>query len=276
MKLGFIDYYLDEWHANNYPQWISEASGGEMEVAYAWALADSPKGGLTSAAWCEKYGVTLCSSMEELIEKSDGLIVLSPDNCELHEQLCRLPLSSGKPCYVDKTFAPDKAAAERIFAVAEASGTPCWSTSALRFAEEYAQIDPSQVVAVNSWGPNNFEIYAIHQLEPLMMLMQSRPQRVMALKTDAWYLMTIEFEDGRCASVSGYAHGSPFMMNISSQSGSAVVEVKSDFFHRFILGLVQFFRTQKVPVPHSVTVDIMALREAGQKALLAPGEWVNV
>ena len=109
-----------------------------------------------------------------------------------------------------------------------------------------------------------------------MMLMQSRPQRVMALKTDAWYLMTIEFEDGRCASVSGYAHGSPFMMNISSQSGSAVVEVKSDFFHRFILGLVQFFRTQKVPVPHSVTVDIMALREAGQKALLAPGEWVNV
>ncbi len=276
MKLGFLDYYLDEWHANNYPQWISEASGGEMEIAYAWALADSPKGGLTSAEWCKKFGVELCATVEELIEKSDGLIILSPDNCELHEQLCRLPLGSGKPCYVDKTFAPDEATARRIFAVAEGSGTPCWSTSALRFAEEYAQVDPSEIVAINSWGPNDFEIYAIHQLEPLMMLMQGRPQRVMALKTDAWYLLTVEFEDGRCASVSGYEHGSPFMMNISSKTGSTVLEVKSDFFHRFILSLVQFFRTQKAPVPHGETVAIMALREAGQKALAAPGQWVNV
>lgn len=114
LKLGFIDYYLDEWHANNYPQWISEASGGEMEITYAWALADSPKGGLTSAEWCKKFGVELCTTVEELIEKSDGLIILSPDNCELHEQLCRLPLSSGKPCYVDKTFAPDEASAKRV------------------------------------------------------------------------------------------------------------------------------------------------------------------
>jgi hypothetical protein len=23
-KIGFIDYFLDEWHAENYPQWIEE------------------------------------------------------------------------------------------------------------------------------------------------------------------------------------------------------------------------------------------------------------
>lgn len=23
-KIGFIDYYLSEWHANNYPIWIKE------------------------------------------------------------------------------------------------------------------------------------------------------------------------------------------------------------------------------------------------------------
>ena len=28
MKIGFIDYYLDEWHANKYPAWIKEASNG--------------------------------------------------------------------------------------------------------------------------------------------------------------------------------------------------------------------------------------------------------
>ena len=25
-KIGFIDYYLDEWHANNYPQFLREAT----------------------------------------------------------------------------------------------------------------------------------------------------------------------------------------------------------------------------------------------------------
>ena len=24
-KIGFVDYYISEWHANNYPLWIKEA-----------------------------------------------------------------------------------------------------------------------------------------------------------------------------------------------------------------------------------------------------------
>ena len=43
------------------------------------------------------------------MEKSDCLLVLSPDNCEMHEELCQIPLRSGKRTYVDKTFAPDLA-----------------------------------------------------------------------------------------------------------------------------------------------------------------------
>lgn len=161
LKIGFIDYYLDEWHANNYPAWIKEQSGGEMEVAYAYGHIDSPIGGMTTNAWCEKYGIQRCATIEELIEKSDRLIVLSPDNCEMHEELCRLPMSSGKLTYVDKTFAPDYPAAKRIFDAAQQGGTPCYSTSALRFAEEYADVDPAGVCAVNCWGPSGFETYSI-------------------------------------------------------------------------------------------------------------------
>ena len=29
-KIGFIDYYLDEWHANNYPGFFKEAADGQM------------------------------------------------------------------------------------------------------------------------------------------------------------------------------------------------------------------------------------------------------
>ena len=277
MKIGFIDYYLDEWHANNYPQWIRDASSGELEVAYAYGMIDSPlEGGMTTDEWCEKYGIARCASIEELVEKSDVLVVLSPDNCEMHEQLCQVPLRSGKRTYIDKTFAPDKATAQRIFAIAEENGTPCYSTSALRFAEEYRDIQSEEIAAINSWGPGSYEIYSIHQLEPLMMLMKAPAKRVLYLPGESWHCMAIEFENGKKATISQYAGGSPFMMNICSGSGNRVVQVNSDFFHDFIVELVDFFNTGVEKVPHEETIAIMAVREAGLKAQQVPGEWVNL
>ena len=38
--IGFVDYYISEWHANNYPIWfkeIAEKSGKDFVVKYAWA-----------------------------------------------------------------------------------------------------------------------------------------------------------------------------------------------------------------------------------------------
>ena len=48
IKIGFIDYFLDEWHANKYPAWFREASeklGEELAVSYAWAELDAPPAG---------------------------------------------------------------------------------------------------------------------------------------------------------------------------------------------------------------------------------------
>ena len=78
LKIGFIDYYLDEWHANSYPKMIQNAAGDQLVVAYAYGQIPSPITGMTAAQWCEKYGVALCETIEELVEKSDVLLVLSP------------------------------------------------------------------------------------------------------------------------------------------------------------------------------------------------------
>lgn len=277
MKIGFIDYYLDEWHANNYPARLKELSGGEVEVTYAFAEIDSPLGGMTTDQWCEKNGVQRVNTIEELVALSDGIVVLSPDNCERHEALCKVPLASGKPCYVDKTFAPTKAAAERIFANAEAHGTPCYSTSALRYATEYEDIHRDGIHAIAAWGPNGYETYSIHTLEPVITLMNARPKRVLGQAVaDKWYTLLIEFVDGRTATITGYADGAPFMMNIASDNGNKVVNVESDFFGGFLKDLTRFFMTKEPTVPHQTTIDIMAVREAGMKALECPGEWVEI
>ncbi len=78
MKIGFIDYYLDEWHANNYPNWIREASNGEMEVSLAYGMIDSPIGGRTNAQWCADMGIAQAATIAEVVEQCDGIIVLRP------------------------------------------------------------------------------------------------------------------------------------------------------------------------------------------------------
>ena len=275
MKIGFIDYYLDEWHANNYPQMLKEASGGEMEVAYAYGHITSPLTGMTSQEWCDKYHITLCDTIEELIEKSDALVVLSPDNCEMKEELSRLALMSGKRTYIDKIFAPDKKTAEGMFALGEQYNTPCYSTSALRFAAEYQPHIGKQVTAMSTWGPNKADTYCIHQLEPMMMLMGGSVKRAMALTQGNWVNVLLEWEDGRCGSVLCSGSGAtPFMSNIRGESGSTTVQVKSDFFGAFIANLVEFFRTGIIPVSHQETVSIMAAQELIWKAIAAPGCWV--
>ncbi len=274
MNIGFIDYYLDEWHANNYPRLINEKSGGKMKVTRAYAQIDSPIGGRSTEAWCRDMNIPRAASIDEICEECDAIIVLSPDNCEMHEALCQKPLRTGKRVYVDKTFAPDYATARRIFDIAEESGTPCYSTSALRFASEYAGID--QVEALASWGPYKFETYAIHQLEPIMMLMKAKPEQLMVLPGKGAYTVLMRFSDGRAASLSGFEANAPFMMNLISGGQNVNIKVQSDYFGGFIANLVRFFESGEGAVPHEETLAIMAARGAGVKAFQVPGEWVKV
>lgn len=276
LKVGFIDYYLDEWHANHYPQYIKEASGGKYEVSFAYGKIDSPIGGMTNKEWSEKYGIPLLNSIEEVVEKSDRIIVLSPDNPEMHEELCRIPLASGKLVYVDKTFAPDRQAAERIAAHAEKHHTKWFSSSALRFSTELEEIDKASVHRIYSEGPGTYDMYSIHQIEPIVCLMESRAKEVMFIGEKDHPSMLIRFEDGRIAEMH-QSGGLPFrIVADNAENKSKICEIQSDYFMLFIEALVQFFDTGIVPVPNTQTIDVIAIREAGIKAMQTPFCWTKV
>ncbi|NLB38026.1 MAG: Gfo/Idh/MocA family oxidoreductase [Clostridiales bacterium] len=274
--IGFIDYFLDEWHANNYPDWIREASGGAMAVTHAFGLIDSPLGGLTSAQWCEKYGIKHAATIEEVLAACDGLIVLSPDNPEMHLELCEKPLKSGKPVYVDKTFAPDLKTARAIFDIANAHGTPMYSTSALRYAEEYQGIDVNAISSLRTLGPGSFTNYIVHQLEPLCMLIKAKPVKAMCLTHDNCVTMAAVFADGRHAVLSNVPSAPGFGMDVFMKDSTRHITVASDFFKAFIRELVAFFKDPVPAVDQEETLRVMALRDAGIRALEKPGQWVDV
>lgn len=277
MKIGLIDYYLDEWHANNYPKMIEELSKGACQVSCAYGKIDAPCGARSNRQWAQDMGIPLLERVEDVIENSDRLMVLSPDHPEMHEELCALPLKSGKPTYVDKTFAPDKGTAERIFAHAEAHGTKCYSSSALRFAQELKTMDQKSICKLYMEGPGNYDMYAIHQIEPIVALMNSRARRVMFTGESDQVAMVIQFEDGRYAQFYQTAV-SPFRITVDAGSGAGggVYPIKSDYFRLFLAEVLRFFQTGHIPVPWEQTIEVIAIREAGQKARKAPFQWVSV
>ncbi len=275
-KIGFIDYYLDEWHSNNYPKMISEQSGGRYEVALAYAEVPSPRpGGRTNEKWSEDLGIPLASSMEELIDKSDVLIVLSPDNPEQHLRLSEPALKSGKRTYIDKTFAPDAATARAIFKIADEYSTPCWSSSALRFADAYANL-PGEVSHIQAFGGGEFKMYLIHQLEPIVKLMGCAAKRVMSVGCAKFPSIIIQFEDGRTAQTNQF-NGAEFSMKLGYSDGSyGQLNVGNEFWTRCIDSLIEFFDTGRVIVPHEETIAIAGIRAAAIEAMARPFEWVVV
>lgn len=279
-KIGFIDYFLNEWHADNYPQMIANATNGEYKVCYAYGHVEPLKesGLKTNAEWAKEHGVELLDSIEDVVEKSDFLVVLSPDNPEMHEELCDLPLKSGKPTYIDKTFAPDKESAIRIFANAEAHGTPCYSTSALRFSTELDEIDTDSIYKIYSEGPASLSVYVIHQIEPIIRLMDARVKRMMFLGDVVHPSLIMEFADGRFVQL--YHRNDETMSfritTVDEANTAKHYEIKSDYFGRFIQAMVQFFETGVAPVSHEQTIDVIAARTAAIKAADKPFEWIEL
>jgi len=68
-----------------------------------------------------------------------------------------------------------------------------------------------------------------------------------------------------------------FRLSIDDKDNNGkVYSIESDFFALFIKNLVEFFEKGEVPVEHSQTIDVIAIREAGLKAMKTPFEWVQV
>lgn len=284
-KIGFIDDYLDNWHADSYPGFIAKSAfGGNFKVALAWEKRPNPASGKNADQWCREHSIPKATSMEQVIRECDCLVVLSPKDAAPHEELADLPLQSGKPLYIDKPFAPSAAAARRMFAKAAKHGTPMYSSSALRFGSELHKAltgtlknKPIQFVSVRGGG--NFREYAIHQIEMLVMCLGIGAQRVMHVGRPDNEVLVVDHGDGR----RGVVHVSPqmpFSISIgyleNNVTKTLLINEMNDFFPRFIDAMLTFFDTQEPPVAPEQTLEIAAILEAGVTALDRPEVWVPV
>lgn len=281
-KIGFVDYYLSEWHAKVYPGWIKEICeehGLDFTVAYAYGEQDvSPADGKTTDDWCKEYGIEKCDTIDELCEKSDYILVLAPSNPETHLRFAEKVLKFGKRTYIDKTFAPDAATAKKIYELGDKYGAELFSTSALRYADELKEFKGRCDAATVFGGGSNLPEYIIHQVEILVCLMGIGAAEVRAERSADQYVVRVKYSNGRTANIvyaDNYGLPTGFVPH-TAESGSAYYQAKSPFFKNLLKAILDFYATGKVPFAREETIEVMKIREKIIAACKEEGCWIKI
>ena len=277
-KIGFIDYYLDTYHSKHFPEWIqSSRYNKEFEIACAFAEVDK-EGGLKNREYAQIYHIPLANSIEEVIEKSDCILILAPDETHAHERLSNLALKSGKPVFVDKTLADNAASARRMVDLAKEYNTPIFCASSLRFSEEY-QILPKKSVKeidfVSLFGPISLEMHILHQIEILVSICGVGALRVRNIGTVRTPVVEVEYPDCRAhLAVIGKA---PYGALISYKDGTYCnIPEFTNFFQNSTDRMLEFFMDGVPKTPIEETVQVVSLHTAVLKCHHTLGEWIEI
>ena len=275
--IGFIDYFLNEWHANEYPAMIrayNEKNGTDYQVKYAWEET-STLGGMTTEEWCEKYGAQPCASIEEVCEKSDFVVVLAPSNPEKHLAYAKAVFACGKNPYIDKTFAPDYATAKAIFDLANEYGVQFFSSSALRYASELNAYMGTANTIFTTGGGSNFDEYIIHQIEMAVKCLGVGAEQVRYTKNADQEWVEVAYANGKVAKMM-FAPCMPFAVTVADENGSNYLPIESAFFDGLIADILHFFATGEKSFDGAQTLEVIKIREGAIQAKSKVGVWVKI
>jgi predicted dehydrogenase len=260
-RLGFVDYSLDNFHTNTYLGYMRGALKSRGYVA-AGCLAMQEAAG---REWAARNKVPYFATPAELNAHVDGFIVLAPSNPEKHLALVKKVVGFHKPVWVDKTFAPDLAAAKAIFALADRHRVPMETNSALRYTAVQAHV--REVGAANIrhmvvWGGGGrLEEYAIHPLELVVSCMGPKAERVMRRGKGEEAQLLIDFSGGRTAVVNIYiGTDTDFAASVTTKKATRYVTVDGGvLFRDACAGILDFFDRKRPSFDRKQTLVIRRL-----------------
>src|SRR5262245_61965347 len=263
-RIGFVDLNLDNYHANAFLQ----ALRGPLATRGFSVTGSTGTKTAESRAWSVKNNVPFFENDTTLNAAVDFFMVLAPSNPEVHLDLCRRIFPFHKPSYVDKTFAPDYATAQKIFALADEHRTPIQTTSALRYTnvqDEVRKATPAKVEHMITWGGGgSFDEYAIHPLELLVSVMGHEATALMRRGTPERAQLLIEFSGGRTGVVNVFPKtNTPFAASFTTDKATRYVEVDaSKIFANNQAAILDFFATGKPNIDRRESLTLMRLLDA--------------
>lgn len=234
----------------------------------------------------EKHGVEIVDSIEALLEKVDVVFLESVDG-RPHLEQARPVFKARKPMFIDKPVAGSLADAVEIFELAKESGTPVFSSSALRFSPGIAAMRAGKlgdVAGCDAYSPCELEEhvpdffwYGVHGVETLFTILGTGCESVSRTSTPGSDLAVGVWKGGRIGTFRGIRDGAPHDFG-ATVFGSKGIGQSGGYvgYQPLVAEIVKFFKTGQAPVSPEETLEIFAFMEAADESKRQDGRPVTI
>ncbi len=236
------------------------------EVTHVWT--DDPGGAISVA---KVAGITnVAAHPEDVIGQVDAVFIATDKG---HEHVARATpfIEAGVPVFIDKPLC-DNAADLAVFSGWVAAGKPLISSSAMRFAKEFAPYhrathELGNIRYINITMAKSWETYGIHALEAIYPVLGPGFVSVRNTGEAGRNIVHLKHRDGVDVNVAVIddLYGAFGLMTLAGTAGSVHLRT-TDTFHAFkaqLQSFVDYLRTGIAPVPWAETRELMQLVIAG-------------
>ena len=262
--------------------------GFKITAAYPGGMPDNPDswGRVNKYAdECKAKGITIYSTIEEMLPNVDGVLLESVDG-RPHLEQAKPVLAAKKPMFIDKPIAGNLADALEIFRRADEAGIEIFSASSLRYAAEtqkYRNEKPlGNILGVEAASPcslnpkhPDFYWYGVHGVETLFTLMGAGCESVQRTQTADNELAVGVWNDGRIGTFRGLRKSYAYNATVFCEKGIARCG-DYDGYKPLFVEVCKYFQTGKSPIPAQETKEIFAFMSAADASKKANGQPVKI
>lgn len=220
-------------------------------------------------------GVKIVYSLDDLLEQVDFVLLASNDG-HVHLEQAIPVLEAKKGVFIDKPLAGNWEDSLAIYHESQRTGTPVFSSSALRFINSVQNIDKDRVGAVlgaHTFSPAHYEPslpellwYGIHGIEMLFAIMGRGCETVTRTSnTDFDYLVGV-WNDGRIGSFRGSRIGKSGFGGVVYGEKENVSLGGFEGYEPLVYAILRFFETGEPPVTMEETLEIIAFILAAEES----------
>lgn len=234
----------------------------------------------------EQFGVKLVSSVEELCQKVDVVMLENVDG-RPHLELARPVIKAGKRLFIDKPVAGSLKDTLEIFRLAKEAGVQVFTASAYRYYDSMIELKKApvgDVISAISYGPAHLEKthpdlywYGVHPTEALFTVMGTGCESVTRAATEENDVVVGLWKGGRVGTLQGLrGKATPHKVTVFGSKGMAEQKAGSDSYAPLLKEVVKFFQTGLSPFAPEETIEMFAFMEAADESKRQGGKPVTL
>jgi len=290
VSIGIIG--IDTSHSVAFTKYINgQDNGFEVVAAYTTVSKDIPASYNRVDKFTQELkenGISIVDSIEQLLEVVD-CILLETNDGRLHLKQAEEVFRTGKPVFIDKPVAASLKDAVSIYKAAKKHNVVTFSTSGTRFMTQAQKVRNGligKVLGADTFSPvkyipshSDLYWYGMHGVEHLFTVMQTGCIRVRRTKTDTCDTVVGEWDNGRIGTFRGIVDGSGGHGGHGGQAfGTDEIAYlgRWEGYEPLVDAILQYFRTNEVPVEPAETLEIYAFMEAARVSSERNGAWVTL